>query len=76
MGANMVRRLMKGGHDCVVYDRSAEAVGKLVKEGAAGAGSLEECARKLTRPRTICLMVPAAVVNGVLCGGAPGPTWA
>ena len=63
MGANMVRRLMKGGHDCVVYDRSAEAVGKLVKEGAAGAGSLEEFARKLTRPRTICLMVPAAVVN-------------
>ena len=66
MGANMVRRLIKGGHDCVVYDRSPEAAGPLVKEGAAGAGSLEEFARRLSRPRSICLMVPAAVVDGAI----------
>ena len=64
MGANMVRRLMKGGHKCVVYDRSAQAVEGLVKEGAAGASSLAEFVRKLDKPRTACLMVPAAFVDG------------
>lgn len=63
MGANMVRRLMKGGHECVVYDRSAEAVESLVKVGATGANSLEDLVSKLHLPRAIWLMVPAAVVD-------------
>jgi 6-phosphogluconate dehydrogenase len=63
MGANMVRRLMRGGHTCVVYDRSAQAVETLVKEGAAGSGSLAELVKKLEKPRAVCLMVPAAYVD-------------
>ncbi len=63
MGANMVGRLMKGGHECVVYDRSSEAVQAMVKEGATGASSLEEFVSKLQLPRAIWLMVPAAVVD-------------
>jgi len=63
MGASMVRRLMKGGHTCVVYDRSASAVEGLVKEGASGASSLAEFIKKLDRPRHFCLMVPAAFVT-------------
>ena len=63
MGANMVRRLIKGGHQCVVYDRSSEAVQQLVKEKAAGAGSAAEFVKKLTKPRAVWLMVPAAVVD-------------
>jgi 6-phosphogluconate dehydrogenase len=59
MGANMVRRLMKGGHQCVVYDRSPESVQTLVKEGATGAASLEEFVKKLTKPRAAWVMVPA-----------------
>ncbi len=59
MGANMVRRLMKNGHQCVVYDRSADAVADLVKEGAAGASSLEELVSKLEAPRVVWIMVPA-----------------
>ena len=59
MGANMVRRLMKGGHQCVVYDRSADTVAGLVKEGAAGASSLEELVSKLDAPRAVWVMVPA-----------------
>jgi 6-phosphogluconate dehydrogenase len=66
MGANMVRRLIRGGHQCVVYDRSADAVKELVKDGAAGAASLDELAEKLTRPRSVWLMVPAAVVDPTL----------
>jgi 6-phosphogluconate dehydrogenase len=66
MGGNMVRRLMKGGHACVVYDRSAPAVEALVKEGAAGAHSLAELAKKMEGPRAICLMVPAATVDASL----------
>ncbi len=53
MGANMVRRLMRAGHDCVVADLSADAVAALVKEGATGAASLEELVAKLTRPRAL-----------------------
>jgi 6-phosphogluconate dehydrogenase len=64
MGANMVRRLMRGGHELVVYDRSADAVKALVQEGATGAASLEELAQKLAAPRAICMMVPAAYVDG------------
>ena len=63
MGANMVRRLTRGGHTCTVYDRSAEAVATLVKEGATGASNLKDFIAKLQTPRTLCLMVPAAVVD-------------
>jgi 6-phosphogluconate dehydrogenase len=63
MGANMVRRLIQGGHNCVVFDRSPKAVEDLVKEKALGASSLKEFAQKLTKPRAIWLMVPAAVTD-------------
>jgi 6-phosphogluconate dehydrogenase len=66
MGANMVRRLMRGGHDCVVHDRSEDAIAALESEGATGARSLEELAQKLEAPRSICIMVPAAVVDATL----------
>src|SRR5262249_45464496 len=63
MGANMVRRLIKNGHQCVVYDRSAQAVSDLVKENAVGASSLADLVKQLQKPRAIWLMVPAAVVD-------------
>lgn len=63
MGSNMVRRLIKHGHSCVVYDRSQDAVKQLVNEKATGAESLAEFVRKLAAPRAIWLMVPAAVVD-------------
>jgi 6-phosphogluconate dehydrogenase len=63
MGANMVRRLMKGGHECVVFDHSADAVTRLTGEGATGASSLEEMVGKLQAPRAVWLMVPAGVVD-------------
>jgi 6-phosphogluconate dehydrogenase len=63
MGANMVRRLLKNGHTCVVFDRSANAVNDLVEEKATGATSLADLVTKLDRPRAIWLMVPAAVVD-------------
>ena len=63
MGANMVRRLLKHGQKCVVFDRSPTAVGDLVKEGAEGTSSLADLVKKLERPRAIWLMVPAAVVD-------------
>jgi len=66
MGANMVRRLMKAGHECVVYDRNAEAVQAIVKEGAEGAASIEEFVSKLKIPRAVWLMVPAGVVDSAL----------
>ncbi len=66
MGANMVRRLMRGGHECVVYDRFADAVKQLAGEGAIGASSLEDFVGKLQAPKTIWLMVPAAVVDSSL----------
>ncbi|HYX22132.1 MAG TPA: decarboxylating 6-phosphogluconate dehydrogenase [Thermoanaerobaculia bacterium] len=71
MGANMVRRLMKGGHQCVVYDRSAETVRALAGEGAAGATSLDEFVAKLSPPRSVWLMVPAAAVDGTVRDLAP-----
>src|SRR5512135_160152 len=66
MGANMVRRLMRGGHECVVYDRATDAVKQLAGEGAVGAFSLEEFISKLQAPRAVWLMVPAAVVDASL----------
>ena len=66
MGANMVTRLTRGGHECVVYDRNADAVAALVKAGATGASSLEDFVAKLKPPRAAWLMVPAAVVDGTL----------
>jgi 6-phosphogluconate dehydrogenase len=66
MGANMVRRLMRGGHECVAYDRNAEAVSLLAGEGAIGASSLEEFVSKLQQPRAVWIMVPAAVVDSTL----------
>ena len=63
MGANMVRRLISKGHNCVVFDRSPQAVSELVKEKAAGAASLADFVKKIEKPRAIWLMVPAAVVD-------------
>jgi len=66
MGANMVRRLQRGGHQCVVYGRHAEQVKPLTDEGAAGTASLDDFVRKLGKPRAIWLMVPAAAVDTIL----------
>src|SRR5271156_3384885 len=63
MGANMARRLLRGGHDCVVFDMSAKAVEELVHEKATGAASLADLVKKLSKPRAVWLMVPAAVVD-------------
>ncbi len=66
MGANMVRRLLKGGHRCVVYDMVPAAAQALVGEGAVGAATLDDFVALLDRPRTVWLMVPAAVVDSTL----------
>jgi len=71
MGANMVKRLMRAGHTCVVYDRSADAVKGLAADGATGASSLKDMVAKLDKPRHIWLMVPAAVVDGSIEELAP-----
>jgi 6-phosphogluconate dehydrogenase len=71
MGANMVRRLIRGGHTCVVYDRSHQIVKELIKEKATGASSLEDLVKKLEKPRAIWLMVPAAVVDQTISGLVP-----
>jgi 6-phosphogluconate dehydrogenase len=71
MGANMVRRLMKGGHQCVVFDMSPTAVAELVKENAVGSGSLAEFVRTLTKPRAVWLMVPAGVVDHTIADILP-----
>jgi 6-phosphogluconate dehydrogenase len=66
MGANMVRRLAKAGHQCVVFDRNAESVKQVAQDGATAAASLDELVKKLKRPRAVWLMVPAAVVDATL----------
>ena len=71
MGSNMARRLMRAGHACVVFDRSAAAVAALAAEGAAGASSLADLARQLAEPRAVWLMVPAAGVDATLADLAP-----
>ncbi len=71
MGANMARRLMKGGHHCVVHDVRAASVAQLAGEGATGATSLADLVARLPRPRVVWLMVPAAAVDGELAALAP-----
>ncbi|MBE0627351.1 MAG: decarboxylating 6-phosphogluconate dehydrogenase [Burkholderiales bacterium] len=71
MGANMARRLIGGGHECVVFDRSRKAVAKLAREQATGAASLADLVRKLAKPRAIWLMVPAAVVDQAIADLIP-----
>ena len=66
MGANMVRRLLKDGHQCIVFDMNKNAVAELVKEGAVGTASLDELTSKLKKPRVTWMMVPAAVVEETL----------
>jgi 6-phosphogluconate dehydrogenase len=71
MGANMVRRLLKGGHQCVVFDMSAKAVAELVKEKAVGSGSIAEFVKTLAKPRAVGLMVPAGVVDKTIADLLP-----
>jgi 6-phosphogluconate dehydrogenase len=71
MGANMVRRLLKGGHQCVVFDMSPKAVQQLVDEKALGSSSLADFVKKLTKPRAVWLMVPAAVVDKTIADLLP-----
>ena len=71
MGANMVRRLMRNGHQCVVYDQSEQTVDELVKENAVGATSLADLAKNLQKPRALWLMVPAAVVDKTIADLLP-----
>jgi 6-phosphogluconate dehydrogenase len=71
MGANMVRRLLKAGHECAVFDMSHKAVEELVQEKAVGASSLGELVKKLTKPRAVWLIVPAAVVDKTIAELAP-----
>jgi 6-phosphogluconate dehydrogenase len=71
MGANMVRRLIKKGHTCVVFDRSPQAVASLVKDHAIGADSLIDLVKKLEKPRAVWLMVPAAVVDQTIADLLP-----
>jgi 6-phosphogluconate dehydrogenase len=71
MGANMVRRLIKGGHECVVFDRSPDVVKELAQEKAVGATSLADLVKKLEKPRAVWLMIPAAVVDQQLADLLP-----
>jgi 6-phosphogluconate dehydrogenase len=71
MGANMVRRLLQGGHRCVVFDMSPKAVNELVQEKAAGSSSLPDLVAKLEKPRAVWLMVPAAVVEKTIADLLP-----
>src|SRR4029453_18408467 len=71
MGANMVRRLINGGHECVVFDMSPKAVADLARDKAVAAASLAALARKLAKPRAVWLMVPAAVVDKTIVDLVP-----
>src|SRR6266699_6729552 len=71
MGANMVRRALKGGHRCVVFDKFPKVVNELVQEKATGSTSLQDFVTKLERPRAIWLMVPAAAVEETIAGLLP-----
>ena len=71
MGANMVRRLIKGGHDCVVFDTSAKARDELAKDKATAATSLKDLVEKLQKPRALWLMVPAGIVDKMVADLLP-----
>src|SRR5437870_9254323 len=71
MGANMVRRLLRGGHQCVVFDRSPKVVEELVKEKAVGTSSLQGLVKMLDKPRAVWLMIPAAVVDAMIADLLP-----
>ncbi len=71
MGANMVRRLLKGGHDCVVFARSTKSIEALARDGASGTLSLAEMASKLAKPRAVWLMIPAAAVDKTIADLLP-----
>jgi 6-phosphogluconate dehydrogenase len=71
MGASMVRRLLRGGHDCVVFDRTPPAMDALIREGARGAASLAELVKQLEPPRAVWLMLPAAAVDAAIEALAP-----
>ena len=76
MGANMVRRMLRGKHQCVVFNRSPKPIKELAQEGAVGADSLADFARKLAKPRAIWLMVPAAAVDQNIADLARGGLYA
>src|SRR5215471_8966964 len=71
MGANMVRRLIRNGHECVVFARSPKAVNELVQEKATGAASIADLVQKLQKPRSVWLMIPAASVDEMIAGLVP-----
>jgi 6-phosphogluconate dehydrogenase len=71
MGASMARRLLRGGHQCIVYDASPKAVEELVKEKGVGAGSLTDLVKKLAKPRAVWLMLPTAVVDQMIADLVP-----
>jgi 6-phosphogluconate dehydrogenase len=71
MGANMVRRLLKGGHQCVVFDMSPKAVQELIKDKAVGTSALADLVKKLEKPRAVWLMVPAAAVDKTIADLVP-----
>ena len=71
MGANMVRRLIRGGHDCVVFDVFPKSVEELAAEKATSSSSLEDLVKKLAKPRAVWLMVPAAVVDQTIANILP-----
>ena len=73
MGANMVRRLLTGGHECVVFDLSPKAVEALVQEKAVGATDFKDLVKKLNKPRAIWMMVPAAAVDDTIASLTPSP---
>src|SRR3954471_6963361 len=66
MGANMVRRLMRGGHTCVGYNKDASATEAVAKDGMTASSSLADFVKKLQKPRTICLMIPAGYVDSTI----------
>src|SRR5262245_2350023 len=71
MGANMVKRLLKGGHECVVFNRSPKPLQELAQEGAVASASLQDLVSKLKKPRAVWLMVPAAIVDEMIGEIAP-----